>query len=127
MPEGLECMKTIQIKTNDDMFYRQFLETIRSIPPINKLRSRELDVLAEIMRKFDMYKDYPDEHKIAVVFGTAGRKEICDKININIDSLNNNLSLLRKSKILSNDNNLHSFFRNISFNKKFELNFIFKE
>lgn len=120
-------MKTIPIKTDNDKFYRQFLEVLKSVPPINKLRPKELDVLAEIVRQNNLLKGYPDEHKNSILLSAASKKEIMDKVGIGADSLNNNLSMLRKYNILSKENRLNKFFNGIDFNGKFELNFIFKE
>ena len=120
-------MKTIPIKTDNDKFYRQFLEVLRSVPPINKLRPKELDVLAEIVRQNSLLKDYPEEHKNTILLSQTSKKEIMDKINIGADSLNNNLSVLRKFNILTKDNRLNKFFNGIEFGGKFELNFTFKE
>lgn len=120
-------MKTIPIKTDNDKFYRQFLEVLKSVPPINKLRPKELDVLAEIIRQNNLLKGYPDEHKNSILLSSASKKEIMDNVGIGADSLNNNLSMLRKYNILSKENRLNKFFNGIDFNGKFELNFIFKE
>ena len=116
-------MKTIPIKTNKERFFRQFLEVLKSIPPIKNLRPKELDVLAEVMYQNHKYKDYPEEHRLAIIFNPTVRKEMRDKIGIGVDSFNNNISILRKSKILDKNNKLHPFFRGIEFNGKFELTF----
>ena len=120
-------MKTIAIKTNKDKFYRQFLELLRSIPPINKLRPKELDVLAEIIRQENLLKDYPEEHRQSIIFSISSRKDMRELIGISADSFNNNISMLKKYKILDSENRLNKFFKNINFDSKFELNFIFKE
>lgn len=120
-------MKTIPIKTNNDKFYRQFLEVLRSVPPISKLRPKELDVLSELLRQHNLLKDYPEEHRNSIVLSMESKKEIREKIGISADSFNNNMSMLRKYKILDSDNRLNKFFNGIDFNGKFELNFIFKE
>ena len=120
-------MKTIPIKATQENFYRRFLEVLRSIPPVSKLRPKEIDVLAELLYQFNKYSDYPIEHQITIIFGASVRKEMRDKIGIGVDSFNNNISILRKHKILTVDNKLHPFFYGIVFDKKFELNFVFKE
>lgn len=119
-------MKTIQIKTNGIKFYRQLLEVLRSIPPINKLRPKEVDVLAEIMLQSVKYREHEEGLRNTIIFSTNIRKEMRDKIGIGEDSFNNNLSILRKHKILTKDNKLNPFFENIIFDGKFELRFIFK-
>jgi hypothetical protein len=120
-------MKKINIKTNDDRFYRQFLEILKSVPPISKLRPKELDVLAELMFQYNKYKSYPPEHQTEIIFSQSVRKEMRDKIGIGVDSFNNNISILRRNRVLTAENKLHPFFSGIVFDKKFELTFVFTE
>lgn len=120
-------MKTIPIKTTKDRFFRQVLEILSSVPPIKKLRPKEMDVLAELMYQFDLYKDYPEQHKKIVIYSTENRKLMRDKIGIGPDSFNNNISILRKHKILTADDSIHPFFTDILFNGEFKIGFLFKE
>jgi hypothetical protein len=120
-------MKRIPIKTTNEKFFRQFLEILRSVPPISKLRPKELDVFAELLYQFKKYKDYPESHQIDVIFGQSTRKEMREKIGIGVDSFNNNVSILRRHKLLTDGNRLHPFFHNIVFDNKFELTFVFTE
>ena len=126
MLKELLDMKTIPIKTTKEKFYRQFLEVLRNIPPVNKLRPKELDVLSQIMKQADKYRQYDADLRNTIIFSTNIRKEMRDNIGINEDSFNNNLSVLRRYKILSKDNVLNPFFDSIVFEDKFELSFIFK-
>lgn len=119
-------MKQVQVKTNKDKFFRQFLELIRSIPPINKLRPKELDVLAEIMYQNDKYSDLEDNIRHKVVFDTATRKEMRLKVGISADSFNNNLSILRKHKLLTKQNILMPFLETVRYSDGYKLEFKFK-
>ena len=47
----------LTIETNEKKFFRQLLEILSSIPPLNKLRPKELDLLAIIMYYNNIYKD----------------------------------------------------------------------
>lgn len=120
-------MKKIPIKTNKDKFFRQFLELIRSIPPISTLRPKELDVLAEIMYQNDKYGDLDKTVRHKMVFDTATRREMMLKVGISADSFNNNLSILRKRKLLTKDNKLIPFLDTVRYNKDYKLEFNFKE
>ena len=119
-------MKQIPIKTNKDKFFRQFLELIRSIPPVSKLRPKELDVLAEIMYQNDKYSDLEDNIKQKMVFDTSTRKEMMLNVGITADSFNNNLSILRKHKLLSKENKLSPFLNNVLYKDGYKLEFTFK-
>lgn len=119
-------MKLIPIKTNKTKFYRQVLEVLRSVPPINKLRPKELSVLSEIMRQNDLYSSLGDK-KNMIIFSTDNRKAMRDSLEIGEDSFNNNLSILRKYKIIDSDNKLNPFFENIVYTGEFKLIFTFKE
>lgn len=118
--------KVISIPTNDRLFYRQFLELLRSIPPISKLRPKELDVLSEVMYQLNKYSNLADVRN-TVVFSTQVRKEMRDNLSLGEDSFNNNLSILRKWKILTRDNNLNPFLENVIYSDGSSLEFIFKQ
>lgn len=117
----------INIKTTEEKFIRQLIELLKGVPPVSKLRPKEIDVLCELIYQFNKYKSYPEEHKLAIIFNSNTRKEMRERINLNQDSFNNNISNLRKHKILDNYNRLHPFFNNLVFNNGFELKFIFTE
>jgi len=119
-------MKQIPIKTNEDKFFRQFLELIRSIPPVSKLRPKELDVLAEIMFQNDKYSDLEDNIRRKMVFDTKTRKEMMLKVGITADSFNNNLSILRKHKLLTKENTLVPFLDTVRYKDGYKLEFNFK-
>ena len=118
-------MKVIPIKTNKEVFYRQVLEVLKSVPPINKLRPKELDVLAEIIKQKDLYSEI-GAHKYTIIFSTENRKKIRESVGISIESFNNILSALRKYNIITKDNKLNQFFESIVFAGEFKLGFTFK-
>jgi len=119
-------MKKIPIRTDRDKFFRQFLELLRSLPPINKLRPKELDVLAEVMFQNDRYGDLDENIKWTMVFSTSVRKEMRLKVGISEDSFNNNLSILRKHNILSKDNRLMPLLATVFYKNGFKLEYEFK-
>jgi len=120
-------MKKIPIKTNSRKFYRQFLELIKSLPPIDKLRPKELDVLSEVMYENGNMSEYKDSDRYTLIFSTKKRKQMRELIGISEDSYNNNLSILRKHGLITKDNKLNKFLSTVVFKDNFSLEFIFKE
>jgi hypothetical protein len=118
-------LKKITIKTTPEKFYRQFLELFRSLPPFNELRSREVDVLSQIMYQNNKHSYIPIKTRSLVVFSTDVRKEMRSSLDISEDIFNNNLSGLRKRKLITEDNKLAPFLESILFNKEFALQFNF--
>ena len=96
----------LTINTDINKFYRQLLDLLDSFEPIRGLRNRELDVLAQIMKKNYIYREVPEDIRSTVIFSKKIRDEIQEELGISEDVLNNNLSVLRKHKILSKDNQL---------------------
>lgn len=96
----------IPLRTTKSKFYRQVLEVLKSFPPINKLRPKEMDLLAEFMRQNAENKDLPRNKRRIILFSTENRKEIQDKLGMSQAFFNNNLSVLRKYGLISKDNDL---------------------
>ena len=119
-------MKKIPIRTTQDKFYRQFLELFRSLPPFDKLRSRELDVLSEILYQNNKYKTINKKTRPLIIFSKEVRKEMRERIDVSEEIFNNNLSGLRKHKLINDDNNIIPFLETLYFNKEFTLQFNFK-
>lgn len=119
-------MRAVVIKTTEEKFYRQLLELFRSLPPFNKLRSRELDVLAQILYQNNKYKNINVKARPLVIFSKEVRKEMRENLNVTEEIFNNNLSGLRKNKLITKTNRITPYFENIEFNKEFLLNFKFE-
>ena len=96
----------IPLKTNKDRFYREVLEILKSFPPINKLRPKELDLLAEFMMQNAENKDLPPNKRRIILFSTENRKMIQDKLGMSQAVFNNNLFGLRKYGLITKDNDL---------------------
>lgn len=92
--------KNIPIKTVESKFFRQYLELIN---PLLKLRGKELDVLAELMFYNHSLKDIPEEHRWKIIFDYDTKIKIREKLNLSDASMNNNLSVLRKKRIIDNN------------------------
>jgi len=119
-------MKKIPIKTTENKFFRQFLELFRSLPPFNELRSRELDVLSQILYQNNKYSSIVTVTRPLVVFSKEVRKEMRESLSISEDIFNNNLSGLRKKNLINEDNRLIPFLETLKYDKEFKLEFNFK-
>lgn len=96
----------IPLRTNPQKFYRQILEVLRSFPPVNKLRPKELDLLAEFMKQNAEYSFLPKNKRRAVLFSTDNRRQIQEKLNMTQATFNNNLSGLRRYGLITKENDL---------------------
>lgn len=115
----------LTIQTEPKKFFRQFLDLISSFPPVRGTRNKELDVLAILMEQNYKFKDIPDKVRNTVIFSKENKKEICTELNISLDSLYNDLSILRKRKLLLKNNELPKFLNIIPENKyEFSITFI---
>ena len=116
----------IPIKTNRSRYHREILEIIKSLPPLNKLRNKELDLLAEIMKQYQEYPDMPKDQRKYIVFSTENRKKMQDALHISKGNMNTYLVKIRKYNLLGKDNNLPKFldikYDNFDINFKFLLN-----
>jgi len=89
--------RVVKIPCTRDNFFRYYVELLN---PIVKLRKRELDVWAQLLYHNDKYKGLDDEIKFKMVFDYATKAKIANTLDISMDVLNNNLSELRKRKII---------------------------
>ena len=105
----------IDIKTNKRLFFRQSLEILKHIPPLNKLRPRELDVLAGFIYYNDMYKDLKEDVRGKVLFDYDTKLNMRDEISMNESTFNTTMSSLRSKGFLTKRSVVSSY--GISLNK----------
>lgn len=91
----------ITIPTNKTKFFRQYLQLIRDIPPLDGLSSRELDVLAHLLYYNYLYKEIAEHLREKLVFDYETRVAIRDSIGITEPVLNNLISSLKKKGVIS--------------------------
>lgn len=116
----------VPIKTNRRSFYRQYLELIRTVAPLNNLRSRELDLLAEILHQRWKYKHFDEDGALeAFIFSTNMRKKMQKNVEMSEATFNNNLSFIKKQKIINDDFTLIKAF-NVLHESDFSLTFKFQ-
>lgn len=90
----------LTIATDDRKFFRQVLEVLRSFPPLDTLRKKELDVLAGIMYYNYLYKNLDDTIRWRVINNRSTKKELRDYLGMNEDVFNNNMSIIRKTGLI---------------------------
>jgi len=114
----------LAIKTTQRRVYRQIVEVIRSIPPLDTLRNRELDVLAILMYYNYKYRDVQEDIRWRVINDTATKRKMQEDIDMNKDIFNNNISLIRKAGLIDKEGRLQKFLQ-IIVDKKYYVNFNF--
>jgi hypothetical protein len=117
--------RVIPIRTNRDKFFRQVLELLRSLPPFNKLRPRELELLSKLMAYSDEFKALDRDSRYDLIFSTRTRRAIADDLDMSEDAFNNNLSILRRHGLLTKDNRFAPILEDLYYDSKFELTYKF--
>jgi hypothetical protein len=85
-------MKAIPINCTKDDSYRYILEFLN---PIFKLRSRELDVYAQLLYWNWIYREYDEHVKQKLVFDYDTTIKIIDRLEMTRESFDNKISRLR--------------------------------
>lgn len=101
--------KIIPIDTKESKFFRQLLDLMKSFHPIKGLRNKELDLLAVIMEENHKNRHLDKESRRDLIFSRGSRTRMQTKLDMASPVFNNNLSLLRKHKILNRNNMLKDF------------------
>jgi len=86
-----------------------------------------MDVLAEIMYQHAQLGNVSIEDRYDILFSTRKRKEMRELIGISEESFNNNLSILRKYRLVTKENRLNKSLESVIFDKRFSLEFLFYE
>lgn len=115
----------LTVETTERKFFRQLLEILSSIPPLNKLRPKELDLLAILMYYNNVYKDLDPLLRQRLLNSKVTKKEIRDTTGMNENVFNTNLFILRKNNLISKSGELISalqVFPKDSFKIEFQFN-----
>lgn len=115
----------LNINTTQKKVYRQIVEVIRSIPPLDTLRSRELDVLAILMYYNYKYRTLTEELRWRLINDASTRKEMMAEIGMSEDVFTNNLSLVRKAGLIDRETGRLSKSLQIIVNKSLNISFNF--
>lgn len=90
----------IAVKVSKIKYFRQALEILRSLPEIEQLASRDLDVLAYLLYYNYKYKDIDKELRGKLIFDYDIKMKICEEIEMSEAVLNNIIGKIRKSNIV---------------------------
>jgi len=90
----------IPIKTTMFRYFRQSLEILKVLPPLNTLRARELDVLAGFLYFDYKYRTVDIEARSKILFDYDTKLNIRELAIIDEQSFNNCLTSLRKKGII---------------------------
>lgn len=89
--------KAIDIPSSIDVFFRQWLGTVKMFKPFSLLRPKEMDVLAQILKQNYLLSDIPIEHRWKIVFDYDIKLQIKEELGgMRDESFQNILSSLRK-------------------------------
>jgi len=121
LTKAKQMEKNVTIPTDESKFYRQYLEILN---PIINLRGKELDVLAELLFHNNRLKDIPEDLRWKLIFEADTKTSIRDKLNLSEASLNNNLTGLRKKRIIVERKVIKNFL--VRLDENFSLKFNFK-
>lgn len=91
----------ININTNERVFFRQALEIIRHLPPLDSLRTGELDVLGEFMYFNHKFSHIEESLRGRLLFDYDTKQSIADNLNIKSSNLDNIITALRKKNIIT--------------------------
>jgi len=115
----------LNVNTTQKKVYRQIVEVIRSIPPLDMLRNRDLEVLAILMYYNFKYREVKDETiRWRIINSPSTKKEMEESISMSDDIFNNNMSHIRKAGLLDKDNKIPSFLQ-VIITDKYEVKFNF--
>lgn len=104
----------IPIQTNKRLYFRQALEILKPIPPINTLANRELDVLAEFIYYNDKYRDIKEELRAKIIFDYDTKLAMREYLDMGEAPFNNILTSLRKKNILTKRGIISSYGLNLN-------------
>ena len=96
----------LQIRTSPDHYFRFLLEVLSAFKPFNTLRNSQKDLLAELLKYNHIYKDVPKEERFILIFGHTVRQKISNKLGVSRANIDNNLSLLRKLGLITEENQI---------------------
>lgn len=100
----------INIPTNNKQYFRQCLEILKVIPPLNNLSNRELDVLGGFLYYNHKYRDIKDSKlRNKLVFDYDTKMAIREEIGISGAVMDNLISSLKKKNILKGRNIINDF------------------
>ena len=112
----------IKVKTNKDVYFRQMLELISSIPPVNGLSNREKELLSIMMRFNWKNRDLNGIEKEEAVTGKAMRHIAAEEIGIKVHTVRTLLSSLKRKGFID-EKGLAPWLGKFKYGENFEFKF----
>ena len=101
----------LKIEYTEDNKFLKVLEFMDHMFPFSELRRREIEVFALILEYNYKYKDYPDKEKIMLLDSPEVRKEIANRLGINIRILYTLTSSLKSKGFIGNYNMVNETYK----------------
>ena len=115
--------KELKLSTDKRKFFRQYLELVKIFKPFNKLRPKELDVLAEFMYLNNEYIEVPYEDRWKLIMHYDTKIGIKERLDMGDANFNNILSAFRNKGIMVDKRIESKYLFNIEDNFEFKINF----
>lgn len=112
----------VTVNTTNRESYVDILKLIRTVPPFDKLRDAEIQVLAELVYWYNYYEGSPEEVRNTMTFDYDTRIKIVNKLGITQNAMNTYLYRLRKYGFVKN-RTLMMKFPNLKNVKSLNINF----
>jgi len=113
----------INVKVSDDTYFLKLLSILSSIPPFNKLRSRELETYAYLLEYNHRYRNIPFEERNKLIFDYDVKQSIATRMGVDIAAVRNYMSILRSHGVIGRDTMIPKYV----LEKVGELVFVFKD
>jgi hypothetical protein len=116
-------MKEITVNIDDDLFFKAYLKVMS---PVFNVKNRELEVLAELIRRNNELKSTPEADRWRAIFSYESRVDLASKLEMSPASLGNNLTSLRRKNVIVDNRVIDKFLIYPNDEHEFELKFKFK-
>jgi len=113
----------IKIKTQEESFFLKLMLILNNIPPFNKLRRRELELYAYLLKVNHRYRNVPFKERNKLIFNYDTKIEISQSLGIKLSRVYNLLSNLRSFNLLEGESLIPKY----TLSKIKELIFVFEE
>ena len=113
----------IKIKTQEESHFLKLLLILNNIPPFNKLRPKELELYAHLLKVNHKYRNIPFKERNKLIFNYDTKTDISSAMGIKLSGVYNILNRLRILNILDGDSLVPKYV----LNKTKELIFTFEE
>ncbi len=112
----------VKVNTDEDVYFRQLLEILSSLPPIKDLSNREKDILSIILRYNWKYREFPEEEKKKIMFGRLMRDTAAKELSIKPHTVRTVLGSLKRKSFIEEDD-IANWLKKFNYGDSFEFKF----